>query len=237
MLLRCCCCCGCGCDNRYGDRCCCGSRLYVDRCRRIGYGRNGTVACCCWWCSNSSSSSLLLLLNSIRCTTLSVSISRPVCVFCCCWIRSVVLLFPFRFSVLFLFFFLPSSYSIINGLYYYWYYYRRPYLIVIDLHHKTNNRDHPSRWFWRIDPSLYPVVPDLFLSLCVARVLLPPPPPPMTTPTSYSLSLMIVKSILNLIRTLSRGEHRIQVFRHYLIDWYYNVLREYKNEEKSTMHA
>ena len=57
-------------------------------------------------------------------------------------------------------------------LYCYWYYYPPPLLIVIDCYHKTNTRDHPTCSLCRIDPSLYRVTPDLFLSLCVVLVLL-----------------------------------------------------------------
>ena len=79
-----------------------------------------------------------------------------------------------------------------------------PLFIVLDLHHKTNNRDHPTRIdpsLYRIDPSLYRVVPDLFLSLCVIHVLLRPPTPTDDTPTP--LSFVIVESVLNLIRCTS----------------------------------
>ena len=75
-----------------------------------------------------------------------------------------------------------------------------PLLIVIDRYNKTNTRDHPTRWFCRIEPSLNRVVPELSPSLCVVLVLLLPPPP-MTTPTNTPtlLSFVIVESILNLI--------------------------------------
>ena len=47
-----------------------------------------------------------------------------------------------------------------------------PLFIVFDLHHKTNNRDRPTRSFYCIDPSLYRVVPDLFHSLYVSFLFL-----------------------------------------------------------------
>ena len=73
--------------------------------------------------------------------------------------------------------------------------FQTPLFIVIDLHHKQiivitrRVRSAVSiRLFivsCRIDPSLYRVVPDLFLSLCVVLVLLllRPPTPTDDTPT------------------------------------------------------
>jgi hypothetical protein len=41
---------------------------------------------------------IFLFRFPVRCTTYFVSISRPVCVLCCCWIRSVVLLVLLYYS-------------------------------------------------------------------------------------------------------------------------------------------
>ena len=86
---------------------------------------------------------LLLLLNSIRCTTLSVSVFRPIRV-----------LFPLLLTLLLVVLLLVLLFP-------------PPLFIVVVLHHKTTNRDHPSRPFYGINPSLYRDVPDLFSSLSV----------------------------------------------------------------------
>ena len=60
---------------------CCGLRRYVDRCVcrvrsvTVWYG---TMACCCCYCGCGDRCRLSSLWRSIRCTTRSVSITRPV---------------------------------------------------------------------------------------------------------------------------------------------------------------
>ena len=98
---------------------------YVDRC--VCGVRSGTVVCCCWWyfeffvlvsvvvgrfafpfkyysfrfsfasCSCSYSIIVLLPLYSFRCTTCSVFITRPVCVFLLLFLL-VPLYYSFRFN-------------------------------------------------------------------------------------------------------------------------------------------
>ena len=117
---------------------------------------------------------------------------------CCCWIRSVVLLFPFWFPVrcnaLFV-----SAFRLVREIDLLHYSFRfgflswscssfrllltlvlvvlllvlfqPPLFIVFNFHHKTNNRDYPSRPFYHIDPSLYRVVRYLFPSLYVSFLL------------------------------------------------------------------
>ena len=87
---------------------------------------------------------VVLLLNSFGWSTLSVPISRPVRVLLSDFFLLLVLLF------------------------------QPPLFIVLDLHHKTNNRDHPTRSFDCIDPSLhrfFRVIRYLFSSLYVSFYL------------------------------------------------------------------
>ena len=81
---------------------------------------------------------------------------------------------------------------------------------MFDLHHKTNNRDRPTRPFYvSIRKSLYRVVRYLFSSLYVSFlflfvVLLLLLRPIIPLPLSYDRGInttYIVESILNLIRT------------------------------------
>ena len=130
------------------------------------------------------SSSLLPIWNFIHCTTLSV---------------------PFQFPVPFVFFFPPSSYSVIGRIII-------GIIIPTNLVYcgcsspQTNNRDHPTRPFYRsVTLSCRTVSFCLSLRVIFVLVLVLVCLSTPTGPTPSPLFLMMVESILNWIRThLSR---------------------------------
>ena len=144
---------------------------------------------------------LLLLLNSIRCTTRSVSVSRPVRVLSCCWILSVVLLVPFWFPVPFVF--LLYCWSYYYWKYYYWKYYYscQPCLLwLIFITKQIIAMTRRIRSTVSIDLSLYGVVPDpLFLFICRSDLVFLCCRTP-TNDNPISLFIVIVEFIFNLIR-------------------------------------
>ena len=93
-----------------------------------------------------------------------------------------------------------------------------PLFIVVDLHHKTNNRDHLTRLYRSVSLSCC-IVSFFPLFTCLSCSSLSS----YSYQYSYSLSIVIVESLLKLIRMhLSCGANVvIHSIRHYFIDQYY----------------